>query len=287
MQKRARGTPGALDRGGRVTHHLRGFLHRQSSEESQLDDLGLIGIERLELLQRGIQSDDVDRLLVRDRHGVLEQDFLTRAAAPRRMMLARVIEQDASHLGRRYCQKVSAVFERRTLVDKADVGFMNQGRGLQGVLATLAAEVGAGQTMQLVIHQRQELVDGVFIATSQIPQQARDFALVACVPGHIGTVTSEGIEDNLDRYSSMFRTNKFRQITVGRAAVGANAVGALAVGALAIGALAIGRLVIGRLMVGKANAKSVSIEDLTIARLRVGELTVTDSFTTPEALGRK
>ena len=80
------------------------------------------------------------------------------------------------------------------------------------------------------------------------------------------------IADNLDRCFSMKQTNKFRQITIGRAAIGANALGALAVGALAIGALAIGRLVIGRLMVGRANAKSVSIEDLTIARLRVGEL---------------
>ena len=107
---------------------------------------------------------------MRDRHGVFEQDFLTRAAAPRRVMLAGVIEQDASHLGGRDCQEMSPAFERRTLVDQADVGFVHQGRGLQRVFAALAAEVGAGQTMQLVIDQRQELVDGVFIAAPEIAQ---------------------------------------------------------------------------------------------------------------------
>ena len=131
---------------------------------------------------------------MRDRHGVFEQDFLSRAAAPGRVMLAGVIEQDAAHLGGRHGQKMSAAFERRALVHQLDVGLVNQGRGLQRVLAALAAEVGAGQAMQLVIDQRQKLVDGVFIAAPQIPQQARDFALVTCMPSHIGTVTFGGIE---------------------------------------------------------------------------------------------
>jgi hypothetical protein len=84
-------------------------------------------------------------------------------------MLAGVIEQDAAHLSGRYSQKMSPAFERRALIDQADVGFVNQGRGLQRVLAALAAEVGAGQTMQLVIDQRQELVYGVSIAAPQFP----------------------------------------------------------------------------------------------------------------------
>ena len=93
---------------------------------------------------------------------------MPRAAAPRRVMLTGVIEQDTSHLGGRDSQKVPPAFKRRTLVDQPDVGLVNQGRGLQCVFAALAPEVGAGQTMQLVIDQRQELVDGVLIAASEV-----------------------------------------------------------------------------------------------------------------------
>ena len=140
MQERARGAPGALDGGGRVSHHLRGFLHRQSAEETQLDDLGLICVQRVEFLQGRIQRDDVHRLLVRDRHGVFEQNFLTCAAAPRRVMFAGVIQQDAPHLGGRDGEKMSPAVQRRTLVDQADVRLVNQRCRLQRVFATLAAK---------------------------------------------------------------------------------------------------------------------------------------------------
>ena len=76
-------------------------------------------------------------------------------------------------------QKMSPVFKRRALVHQPDVGFVHQGRGLQRVLATLAAEVGAGQAMQLVIDQGEKLVDGVLIAAPEFTQQAGDFARVA------------------------------------------------------------------------------------------------------------
>ena len=61
---------------------------------------------------------------------------------------------------------MSAAFERRALIDQTDVGFVDQGCRLQRVLAALAPEIGAGQAVQLVIDQRQELVDGVFVAAT-------------------------------------------------------------------------------------------------------------------------
>ena len=68
-------------------------------------------------------------------------------AAPCRVMFAGVIEQDAAHLGGCDRQEMSPAFERGALIDQPNVGLVHQSRGLQGVLAALAAEVGAGQAM--------------------------------------------------------------------------------------------------------------------------------------------
>ena len=94
-------------------------------------------------------------------------------------MLAGVVEQDAAHLGGGHGHEMAAAFERGALVDQADVGFVHQGRGLHRVLAALAAEIGAGQTVQFVVDQGQKLVDGFLLAASDFSEQAGDFAVIA------------------------------------------------------------------------------------------------------------
>ena len=116
-------------------------------------------------------SDHVDGALLADDHGVFEQDFLTVAAAARGTMLARIIEQDAAHLGGGHGHEMTAAFERCALVHHADVGFVDERRGLHGVLAALAAEVGAGQAMQLVVDQGQKIVDGFFVPRPSSPNR--------------------------------------------------------------------------------------------------------------------
>ncbi len=86
-------------------------------------------------------------------------------------MLARVVEQNAAHLRGRDGQKMSAAFHGRVLIHQADVSFMHQRGGLQRVLAALAAEIGASQAVQFVIHQRQKLVHGVLLPAPDLAQQ--------------------------------------------------------------------------------------------------------------------
>src|SRR6185369_6726284 len=89
-------------------------------------------------------------------------------------------------LGRRQGHEMSTAFKGRTLVYQTDVGFMDEGGRMQGVLAALAPKVGSRQAMQLVIDQRQDVIGGVFVATIQLAQQSGDFTLVTCMPSHIG-----------------------------------------------------------------------------------------------------
>ena len=94
-------------------------------------------------------------------------------------MFARVVEQDAAHLGSGDGHEVAAAFERGALIHQTDVGFVHQGGGLHGVLAAFAAEIGAREAVQFVIDQRQKVVNCVLLSASDFPEEASDFAAIA------------------------------------------------------------------------------------------------------------
>src|ERR1043166_7209720 len=54
-----------------------------------------------------------------------------------------------------------------------------RGRGLEGVLAAFAAKVGAGQAVQLVVDQRQELVHRVLTPLAEFLQETGHLAGIA------------------------------------------------------------------------------------------------------------
>ena len=51
MEPGASHAPFAFDGGGRDPHHFGCFFHGQSAEESELDELGLIGVQCLKAIQ--------------------------------------------------------------------------------------------------------------------------------------------------------------------------------------------------------------------------------------------
>jgi hypothetical protein len=57
---------------------------------------------------------------------------------------------------------------------EAAVGLVDEGGGLQGVAAALAAKIGGGAAAQLVVDQRDELVARGEIALAPRLQEARD-----------------------------------------------------------------------------------------------------------------
>src|SRR5262249_25422231 len=59
-------------------------------------------------------------------------------------------------------------------VHKPDVGFVDQGRGLEGLADLLVGHLLGRQPPQLVIDERQELLGGVLIALLQGPEDAGD-----------------------------------------------------------------------------------------------------------------
>ena len=83
---------------------------------------------------------------------------------------ARGIDQDAPHQLRRDGEKVRAALPPHTAgIDQAEVGLVDQRRGLELVAGPLAGHVAMRQLMQFVLDERHQLRQGVFI--SCIPRQ--------------------------------------------------------------------------------------------------------------------
>ena len=69
-EPRARDGPVPLDRGGGDVHRLGGLLDGQAAEEAQLDEPRLLGVDRLEPLQRLVEGDEIDAAGCRRRAGL-------------------------------------------------------------------------------------------------------------------------------------------------------------------------------------------------------------------------
>ena len=124
----------------------------------QLDQPGLLRVERGQLVQGVVHRQHVDRALVAgdqslvQRHAVDVAAPLLRGAGPRRLDqdLSHRHGGDADHLGARPPVLLP-------VLQQSDVRLVDERRRLQGERPPLAAEVPARQPPQLVVDQRHQL----------------------------------------------------------------------------------------------------------------------------------
>ena len=67
----------------------------------------------------------------------------------------------------------------RGLIDQPQVGFVDQSRGLQGVVAALPAEIPGGQPAEFAIHERYQFVERALITPAPGHEQACHFSGVS------------------------------------------------------------------------------------------------------------
>lgn len=70
-----------------------------------------------------------------------------------------MVDQQPAHDARNDGKKVPAIFPVNLYTSEANVSFVNQRRWLQRVLGTLVLHVMRSESSQVVIHQRQQLID--------------------------------------------------------------------------------------------------------------------------------
>ena len=80
---------------------------------------------------------------------------------------SRVIDEAAPHFGGHQAEKGFAIFHRsRSFADQAQIGFVEEGRGLQGMAWALAPEMSVGDPTQLVVGLRHDLVTRLGVPAS-------------------------------------------------------------------------------------------------------------------------
>jgi hypothetical protein len=87
---------------------------------------------------------------------------------------ARVVHQNPSHELRRYRKEVGAILPAHSLViDQSQIGFVDQGGGLQAVVGAFPFQVMPCQAAEFVINDRGELIErGLVPGTPGLEQSA-------------------------------------------------------------------------------------------------------------------
>jgi hypothetical protein len=136
-----------------------GFLERQPTKESQLGDPALAEIELGQSRQRFVERQHIDVGRPAFSQPVIERDLHPPSGTLGHAPTARVVHQNAAHDLGRHAEELRAVLPRgAVLFDQSEVCLVDEGRRLEGMLATLSPQVGRGAAMQFLIDQRHELV---------------------------------------------------------------------------------------------------------------------------------
>jgi hypothetical protein len=77
----------------------------------------------------------------------------------------------------------------RLAVAQADIGLVDEGRRLEAVPYTLARHAASRDGMELLVDERDQLLEGVLVALSPSEQQSGDSRVVVSNPGILGPFT--------------------------------------------------------------------------------------------------
>ena len=157
------------DRGN--LEHLGRFLQAEPAEEAHFDRAHFAGIESLQRVHGIVQGHQSRRLLSADQ-GRFVQGQVRHAASAFQIAAPRVVHQNAAHQLRRNGEKMGAVLPlHAVVVHQPQVGFVDQGRGLQAVAGALARHVAVRQAVKLLIDDRRQPFERIPVSLAPGAQQ--------------------------------------------------------------------------------------------------------------------
>ena len=142
-------------------HRLGGFFDREPAEEAELDDARLVGVERRQALERGVERHEIEASVRRRLPAALvERDARLAAAAFERVPRAGPLDQDLTHRVRGNRAEVRPVLPAiGTILQKTKVGFVHERGRLQRLSGTFPTQVVRRQTPQLAIDERHQRLE--------------------------------------------------------------------------------------------------------------------------------
>jgi len=192
-----RQSPVTFDRAKRAPQGERGLLLAHAPEKPHLDDAALPGIPGFERGQGVIERSVIDARSPGERYRIGHRDLLASGLPLARFARAGRVHQDAAHDAGCHGEKVSAVlpFDAPDF-DQSQVRLVDQRGCLQRVIRPLAPHVTGRKTMELLMNERQELIQGGFVTPAPCLQQSR---WIGGVPGNAS------ILHGVNRFDGAFR----------------------------------------------------------------------------------
>ena len=166
----------AFDGRQRDAHRFCRLFQGETTKEALLENSALAGIDLFEASQRIVELGERVGLAVGDRERLRQLDRSGAAAAatcsaPR----SRVIDEQPPHDPRRHRQKVRAVAKASTAqVDQLEIRLMDERRGIQRGARVLVPEALMGDTAEMLVHERDKLVQRVSLPLAPALQELRN-----------------------------------------------------------------------------------------------------------------
>ncbi len=175
LQPRPHIAPVTLDRPDRNAQRCRRRFVRETGEVTQIDQLALPRVFRLEPLYGFVNGQYVLSGHFNRRFDMFQLDPLPVPAAFQAGPPAGLVDQDLPHGSRSGCEEMTPMIPTGVSVaDQTHVGFMHQRRWFQGLPWPHVRHSCPGKYPQLVIDQRQQLVGGPRVAVANGVQELGD-----------------------------------------------------------------------------------------------------------------
>jgi hypothetical protein len=177
-QPDSRQCPVSFHRARRNSERRSDLLYGEAAKVSQFDDLGLTWILLLQPVESLIELRDLFEPLGRYRELILELDSFSLAAALIGVAGAGVVDEHSPHNMSGEAYEMFTAVPIDVLLNKAQVGLIDEGGGLQRVVGPLSAHVGVGNAMELRVNEGQESFGRRMIAGMHGLQKPRCLASI-------------------------------------------------------------------------------------------------------------
>jgi hypothetical protein len=171
----------------RDSERFRRLLDRHPAEEPALDEPGVAWVQRRQIVQGDIEVEDPVGL-DRGKIGCFRNGHVRRASssldAP---SPSRVAHEDVSHGLRGDREEVGARLPLDTIhADELEEGLVDESGRIERVAAALEPELPAGDSLELVVNDRDELIQGLAVPFAQREEKLRDVPLTRHAPPSAG-----------------------------------------------------------------------------------------------------
>jgi hypothetical protein len=151
------------------------FFDGETAKRPQFHNLREAAIDAFQTSERIIQREHGYLVGCCLLNGLVDRHALHTIAALDSVVTTSVVDEDAPH---DLCGDTKEMSPTPPidlpLIDKSQICFVDERRRLQGVPRPLATKLAPGDTAQLGIHERQQLIESAVVPATPIVEQRRD-----------------------------------------------------------------------------------------------------------------